>query len=186
MNFTIHLYTCNVVLNANIRAFNLYSESLKGHNSVYWLQSTSRDKTGRQGRAGRRRGPLPMADSDPMGQHDTALARPSHMQGGLGRMQEGGRGAGGSRCHTYINRSEDTVIKKGETQPPAPGSQCPSAGLTDCSSWWLTWGEQLNRGNCPAAKIVLLTLPLTPGLTQSPFGISRGWSAQPGGAHGPG
>lgn len=101
MNFTIHLYTCNVVLNANIRAFNLYSESLKGHNSVCWPQSTNRDKTGRQGRAGRRRGPLPIADSDPIGQHDTALARPSHMQGGLGRMQEEGRGAGGSRRHTY-------------------------------------------------------------------------------------
>lgn len=41
-----------------------------------------------------------MADSDPMGQRDTALASPSHMQGGLGRMQEGGRGAGGSRRHT--------------------------------------------------------------------------------------
>lgn len=177
MIFTIHLYTCNVVLNANSRAFNLYSESLKGHNSVCWPQSTSRDKIGRQGRAGRRRGALPMADSDPTGQHDTALARPSHMQGGLGRMQEGGRGAGGSRCHTHRNRSEDTVTEKGETQPRPGQSVSISWPYTDSSSWWLTWGERLNRGNRPATKVVLLTLPLTPGLTQSPFGISRGRSA---------
>lgn len=86
----------------------------------------------------------------------------------------------------HTNRSEDTYWERGDTAP-SPGQPVSiSWPHTDGSSWWLTWGERLNRDNCPAAKIVLLTLPLTPGLTQSPFGISRGWSAQPGGALRPG
>lgn len=108
------------------------------------------------------------------------------MQDGLGRMQEGGRGAGGSRRHTHRNRSEDTVIEKGETQLRPGQPMSISQPYTDSSSWWLTWGERLNRGNRPATKVVLLTLPLTPGLTQSPFGMSRGQLAQPHGVHGPG
>lgn len=137
-------------------------------------------QNGQTGRAGRRRGPLPMADSDPMGQHDTALARPSHMQGGLRRMQEEGRGAGGSRHHTY-KQVRRHLLGKGRHSPQPRAASVHQLASQTAPSWWLTRDAQ--QGQLPSSKDAL-TLPLTPGLTQSPFGISRGWSAQPGGALG--
>lgn len=69
-----------------------------------------------------------MADSDPMGQHDSSGQAQSY----AGWAEEdAGRGQRGRWLQaTYIQTGQKTLIGKGETQPPAPGSQCPSAGLT--------------------------------------------------------
>lgn len=128
MNFTIHLYTCNVVLNVNIRAFNLYSESLKGHNSV-GLNPPAETKQADRGGLEGGEGSCPRQTVTPWVSVTQLWPGPVICRVGCGGYRKGAeRQVAPGAIHTETDQK--TLLLRRGRHSPDPGSQCPSASLT--------------------------------------------------------